>query len=155
MPHSGNSPFKYIWATTVALFFFYTLSFASIYFQQVRIGYHTFQCEVADTPASRETGLMFRSNIAPQRGMLFMFGKPDIHMFWMKNTLVPLDIIWIDNTHKIVFIKHQAAPFDETLINPGVPAQYVLEIRGGLAKKYMINVKDEVKFIPELNKKSL
>ncbi len=137
----------------MALFFFSSLSFASIYFQQVRIGYHTFQCELADTPSSRESGLMFRSSMSPQRGMLFLFEKTDVHMFWMKNTLLPLDIIWIDSANKVVYIKHQATPFDDTIINPGVEARYVLEIRGGLAKKYAINVKDEVKFIPELDKK--
>jgi len=64
----------------------------------------TIYCEIADTPASRSRGLMYRKNMAPDRGMLFLFSEADYWTFWMKNTRMPLDILWLDQNGKIVHL---------------------------------------------------
>lgn len=95
----------------------------------------TFTIEIADTPKAREVGLMFRKELPDNAGMLFIFEAQDDHHFWMKNTYLPLDMIFIDETMTVVGIVHRAAP--ETLTSRGVgkPSRYVLEINGGLAKR--------------------
>jgi uncharacterized membrane protein (UPF0127 family) len=83
---------------------------------------------------------MFRSNLPKDQGMLFLFPDEVERTFWMKNTLIPLDIIFIDREYKIVKIQ-QAIPCEEepcNLYNSEKPAQYVLEINGGLAQEYGI-----------------
>ncbi len=134
------------------LFCLGTVALAGINYQQIRIGYHTFQVEVADTPETWARGLMYRTFLPKHRGMLFMFDRTDIHTFWMKNTVIPLDMIWISDSDKIVYMKSKAQPLDTTIINPGVEAKYVLEIRGGLAQEYRYVVGDMVLFIPSLDK---
>ncbi len=128
---------------------------AGINYQQVRIGYHTFQVEVADSPETWEKGLMFRTFLPKHRGMLFLFDHDDVHTFWMKNTMISLDMIWISAQDKIVFIKSKAEPMNTTIINPGVEARYVLEVRGGLSEDYHYAVGDMVMFIPSLSAKSI
>lgn len=97
-----------------------------------------FEVELADTSAAHEKGLMYRKNLAQDKGMLFVFDKPDTYPFWMKNTLIPLDIIWIDENNKIVFISHnvQPCPFEGNcpLTAPPGKAKYVLEINAGMSQ---------------------
>ena len=108
-----------------------------------------FDVEVADTLEKRETGLMFREQLASNSGMLFIFGKEDVYNFWMKNTLIPLDIIWIDKNNEIIFIKENVQPCKteqcETF-GPNEKALYILEINGGLAKEIGLKVGNEVKY---------
>lgn len=81
---------------------------------------------------------MFRKDLEENQGMLFVFEEENIYPFWMKNTLIPLDILWINSQKEIVFIYKNAQPcFYEPcpLINPRVKARYVLEIRGGSSEK--------------------
>jgi len=96
-------------------------------------GIRHFQVEVANTEASREKGLMFRKSLAGDRGMLFDFFKPQTMSFWMKNTVIPLDLLFIGADGRIISITHNAVPLSEALIPSGGPALGVLEIRGGRA----------------------
>lgn len=106
----------------------------------------TFQVEVADTPAKRELGLQYRRDLAMDRGMIFLFPTESAHSFWMKNTPIPLDMIFISKERKIVGIVEQAVPFStESRSVPGA-SQFVLEINGGLAKRYGIKAGDTVQF---------
>jgi uncharacterized protein len=106
----------------------------------------TFQVEVADTPAKRELGLQYRRDLAVDRGMIFLFPGESDHSFWMKNTPIPLDMIFISKDRKIVGIVEQAVPFStESRSVPG-PSQFVLEINGGLSKRYGIKAGGTVEF---------
>lgn len=93
----------------------------------------TFQVEIADGPVERERGLMFRESLAEDHGMLFLFAREKQQSFWMKNTLIPLDMIFIRADRTILGIVENAEP--ETLTSRSVPgqSQFVLEINGGLS----------------------
>ncbi|MFA6097472.1 MAG: DUF192 domain-containing protein [Candidatus Paceibacterota bacterium] len=106
-----------------------------------------FSAEIADTSQERERGLMNRVALKENGGMLFVFEKEDVYKFWMKNTLIPLDMIWIGNDNKIIFIKENAQPCKTEAcesFGPDGKARYVFEINGGLAKLRGINVGDTV-----------
>lgn len=94
-----------------------------------------FNVEVVDTEPKRNRGLMFREHMALSSGMLFVYDRPQQVFFWMKNTLLPLDIIFADQSGRITKIHHRAQPHDETTIDGGQGVQYVLEINAGLAKR--------------------
>ncbi|HXV83204.1 MAG TPA: DUF192 domain-containing protein [Candidatus Binatia bacterium] len=106
----------------------------------------TFQVEVADTPAKRELGLQYRRDLAPDRGMIFLFPKESKHSFWMKNTPIPLDMIFIGSNRKIVGIVEQAVPFSTDSRSVPAASQFVLEINGGLARRYGVKVGDSIRF---------
>jgi hypothetical protein len=106
----------------------------------------TFQVEVADTPAKRELGLQYRRDLALDRGMIFLFPGESEHSFWMKNTPIPLDMIFIGRDQKIVGIVEQAVPFSTDSRSVPGASQFVLEINGGLAKRYGIKAGDSVRF---------
>ncbi len=108
-------------------------------------GVRRFRVEIADTDALRERGLMFRKTLAPDHGMLFEFPLSDIQNFWMKNTLISLDIIYIGADGRIVSIARNAKPHDETPLPSAGPALGVLEIGGGLAAKLGIEPGDQVR----------
>jgi len=92
-----------------------------------------FTVEIADNPKAREKGLMFRKSLAPDRGMLFDFKSPREVAFWMKNTLIPLDMVFIAPDGRIVSIAREAAPLSEVPIPSGGVVLGVLEVRGGRA----------------------
>ena len=94
-----------------------------------------FSVELADTPALRETGLMNRASLASAAGMLFAYPAPHRASFWMKNTLIPLDMIFADATGRVTRVHSDAVPQDQTPIDGGADVSYVLEINGGLAKR--------------------
>jgi uncharacterized membrane protein (UPF0127 family) len=102
--------------------------------------------EIADTPAKREMGLQYRRELADDQGMLFLFPAEETLTFWMKNTPIPLDMIFIGSDLKIVGIVRDAVPFSTTTRSVGVPSRFVLEIKGGLAKQKGIEVGDAVRF---------
>jgi len=106
----------------------------------------TFDIEIADTDYEIQTGLMHRHSMQIDRAMLFIF--PDIRMrsFYMKNTYIPLDIIYLNNDKRIVSIQENAKPLDETSLPSGFPAQYVLEINAGLTQKWSLKVGDRMEF---------
>ena len=98
-----------------------------------------FFVEIASTPETRTKGLMFRKNLPENKGMFFVFEKSEVLSFWMKNTLIPLDIIFLDRDKKIINIKKMALPCAKDpcpLFSSVAPAEYVLEIGGGLSDKF-------------------
>ncbi len=103
-----------------------------------------FEVTCAVTPAEQAKGLMHRSFLAKSAGMLFCFDSEALRSFWMKNTLIPLDIIFISAQGAIVNIVENARPMSEESVKSGAPAQYVLEINGGLCQAFGIAVGDQV-----------
>lgn len=109
-----------------------------------------FFTEIADTPEKHARGLMFRTHIRADYGMLFVFAEEDIRSFWMKNTLIPLDMIFLNNEKQVVDLFCSVPPCRGDPC-PGytsaLPARYVLEIAGGTAKKLKLKIGDKI-FIP-------
>jgi hypothetical protein len=105
-----------------------------------------FEIEYAISDAKRVQGLMFRYKMEPNQGMLFFFDDEDYQTFWMKNTYLSLDMIFINSEFEIVYIHENAFPLSETQIVGEVPAKYVLEILGGASRRLGINVGDKVEF---------
>ena len=104
-----------------------------------------FTVEVADEPAERAQGLMNVPEMARSAGMLFLYEAPQRATFWMKNTLIPLDMIFMDPTGTVTRIHENAVPLDETTIDGGPGVQAVLEINGGLARAIGIDVGSELR----------
>ncbi len=102
-------------------------------------GQARFSVEVADDPAERSQGLMDRERMARSAGMLFVYDSPQRVAFWMRNTLIPLDMIFIDATGTVARIHENAVPLDETAIHGGDAIQYVLEINAGLSSRLGID----------------
>ena len=96
-----------------------------------------FKVELAKTPAEQAKGLMYRAELPDEHGMLFVFERDSPRTFWMKNTLIPLDMIFIDSELKVVEVKANVQPCREDPCPKykSEPAMYVLEINGGLAEK--------------------
>jgi uncharacterized membrane protein (UPF0127 family) len=102
--------------------------------------------EIADSDYETQTGLMYRSSMEENQGMLFIFPDIAMHSFYMKNTEFALDILFIDENLKIVTIKANAKPYDETGISSQVPVKYVLEVDAGLSQKLGLEVGDKIEF---------
>lgn len=103
-----------------------------------------FEIEIADSDYETETGLMYRKTMLSNRGMLFIFPDVAMHSFYMKNTEIPLDIIFIDENLKIASFQENAKPFNENGLSSQVPIKYVLELNAGLAQKLLLEVKDSI-----------
>ncbi len=108
-------------------------------------GQARFRVEVADDPAERARGLMNRPEMAAGAGMLFVYERPQAVSFWMKNTLIPLDMIFADAGGRVVRIHENAVPLDTTPIFGGDSVQYVLEINGGTARALGISPGSEIR----------
>lgn len=104
-----------------------------------------FFVEVADNASERAKGLMGRTSMPMGHGMLFVYHQTRPVAFWMRNTFIPLDIIYLDQNGVVVNIHHQAVPFDETPLPSIAPARYVLEVNGGLAKALGMTVGSELR----------
>jgi len=117
---------------------FQTLEIAS------KSGVHVFQVELATTPEEQERGLMFRRELPPGQGMLFDFHVDQPVSFWMKNTYIPLDMIFIRGDGRILRIAENTEPLSEKLIPSGGAVRAVLEVIGGTAKKLGITTGDRV-----------
>jgi uncharacterized membrane protein (UPF0127 family) len=105
--------------------------------------------EVASDDATREQGLMYRDHMADDRGMIFLFPQVGEYPFWMKNTLIPLDMIWIDADHRIVHIAHDVPPCKaDPCPNypPNAKAASVLELAAGVAAKHHLRDGDVLRF---------
>jgi uncharacterized membrane protein (UPF0127 family) len=113
---------------------------------QTTKGEVSFQVEIAATPEKREFGLMYRRDLPANHGMLFIFPAEKVNSFWMKNTPIPLDMIFINRERKIVGIVHETVPFSMDGRSVSVPSQYVLEINGGLSRQYGFKAGDVVRF---------
>lgn len=107
-------------------------------------GPHHFTVEIARTPTEQQRGLMFRQSLAPDRGMLFPFAEREQASFWMKNTLIPLDLIFIRSDGTIANIAANAKPYDETPLSSEGPVGAVLELAGGRAARLGIRAGDRV-----------
>jgi uncharacterized membrane protein (UPF0127 family) len=94
-----------------------------------------FKVELAVTPEEQSRGLMFRKNLASDAGMLFVNKGDELRSFWMKNTYIPLDILFINSSNEVKYIHYGAKPLDETSIHSQHPVQYVLEVNAGKARK--------------------
>jgi uncharacterized membrane protein (UPF0127 family) len=108
-------------------------------------GTHGFTVEVMRTPEQLAKGLMFRRYMPDDRGMLFDFKTEQPVQFWMKNTYLPLDMIFISKAGKIVSIKENAEPLSEKLIPSGAPVVAVLEVNAGTAARIHANAGDAVR----------
>ena len=108
-----------------------------------------FDVELALTPEEKRQGLMFRDYLEKNKGMLFVFETEEEHGFWMKDTAIPLDMIWLDEDKEVVFISKNNQPCKDNecpAINPDKKAKYVLELNGGTADKIGLEVGDRADF---------
>lgn len=108
---------------------------------------YCFDVELAQNSIERTKGLMFRKSLEQNKGMLFIFAKEEKYSFWMKNTLIPLDIIWINKDSKVVFISENTQPckwYCCSSVKPTADAKYVLEVNSGMVKKMELKVGDEL-----------
>lgn len=108
-------------------------------------GQARFSVEIADDVDERAQGLMHRTDMASAAGMLFVYPRPQTLSFWMRNTLIELDMLFVDPQGVVRHIHHRAQPLDETPIVGGRDLTHVLEINGGLAKRMGIEVGDVLK----------
>ena len=109
-----------------------------------------YRLELALTPEDQALGLMFRESLPERTGMLFVFPEEAPHHFWMKNTMIPLDMIWMDASGKVLFISAQTPPCKADpcgTYGPDSPARQVLEIAGGMAEKEKITVGSTLKLL--------
>jgi len=104
------------------------------------------EVEVARTPEQRAKGLMFRKELASYRGMLFLFDREEMQSFWMKNTYIPLDMVFIDRKLKVVGVVENAEPLTTSSRRVQGPSIYVLEVRGGFARAHGIGPGTRVTF---------
>jgi uncharacterized membrane protein (UPF0127 family) len=107
-------------------------------------GPHKFTIELAITGPEREQGLMFRRSLAPDAGMLFDMDSPTNITMWMKNTFIPLDMLFLDPGGRIVDIHERAVPQSTDIISTRAPARYVIELNGGTAERLGIKIGDRV-----------
>ena len=114
----------------------------------MEIGGKPFTLEVAANEADRQRGLMYRKSLPEDRGMLFVFPEQRPLSFWMRNTLIPLDIIYLDRFGKVVSVS-QMKPLDETGVPSGWPAKYAVELNEGMAKRLGVKAGDVLKIPAE------
>ena len=102
--------------------------------------------EIADTDFDIQTGLMYRNAMQPNQGMLFIFDNEKERYFYMKNTKIPLDLIFINSQYKIVSFQKNAKPFDESSLPSNAPATYVLEVNAEMVDTWGLSVNDSITF---------
>ena len=122
-------------------------SSAASRFMTIFVQDQPFKVEIADTPEKHARGLMFRSLLKEGYGMLFVFADEEVRSFWMKNTLITLDMIFINNERQVVDLHHSVPPCPGDpcpSTTSALPARYVLEIAGGQAKKLKLRVGDKI-----------
>ena len=105
-------------------------------------GKSTYWVEIADTPQKAEIGLMWRKNMPQNQGMLFIFPYPHIIKMWMKNTYIPLDMIFLNAQRQVICLRENARPLDESIISCPYPAKMVLELNAGEIKTNNIQLGD-------------
>ncbi|HET8886832.1 MAG TPA: DUF192 domain-containing protein [Salinimicrobium sp.] len=102
--------------------------------------------EVADNNYERQTGLMYRSSLGTNQGMIFIFEKEEPRGFYMKNTNIPLDLVFLDSEKKVVNIAKDAVPQSMETIRSTAPAKYVLEVNAGLSETWNLEAGDKIIF---------
>ena len=113
-------------------------------------GVYPYQVEVADTEESRSRGLMFRREMGPNEGMLFVNGEAGVRCFWMHNTFVPLDLVFISDKGRVVSVAHGAKPRSDNRIPAAAPIRFVLELPTPEAQRIGLAVGDNVRH-PAIN----
>ncbi len=113
---------------------------------QTSTGSKTISAEIADTPQKQSDGLMNRNSLAPDAGMLFLFQKDKQNGFWMKDTFISLDILFINAQKQILYIAENTTVLSETPIIPSTPYRFVLEVNAGYCQKHGIHVGDTIQF---------
>ncbi len=106
----------------------------------------TLNIEIADNEFETQTGLMYRDSMKSNHGMLFIFPNSRPRSFYMKNTRIPLDLIYLDTDKKVVSFQENAEPLDESSLPSNAPAKYVLEVNAGLAKQWQLEIGDTMRF---------
>ncbi len=103
--------------------------------------------EVADNDALRARGLMYRKSMLINEGMLFIHDYEQIQSFWMKNTYIPLDMIFVDSNHEIITIHQNTTPLSERSYSSTLPALYVVEVNAGFCNSNNIKTGDKIQYI--------
>ena len=138
--------FKFIYL----IFNFFLISFYTFSNEKIDVNIYnkniTFNVEVAKTIEERRTGLMYRKKLLNNEGMLFVFPREKIIQLWMKNTYIPLDVIFISENKVIVDIKKNMEKLSETIVKSKVKSKYALEFNAGLINKLDIEIGDKVLF---------
>ena len=111
---------------------------------ETKAGVRHFQVEVMQSDADRERGLMYRRDLGPDRGMLFKFDKEDRIFMWMKNTYLPLDMVFFGKDGRVVSIARDTEPLSERIISSGEPATTVVEFNAGTAARLGIEKGDRL-----------
>ena len=136
--------FKYL------IFNFFLISFYTFSNEKIEVSIYnkniTFNVEVAKTIEERSIGLMYRKKLLTNEGMLFVFPREKIIQLWMKNTYIPLDVIFISENKVIVDIKKNMEKLSETIVKSKVKSRYALEFNAGLINKLGIEIGDKVLF---------
>ena len=149
--------------TFIYILIFISIAFTNVYANEIKFknsyvtiqtkdSEYIFNVEIAITAKERSRGLMYRKELKQKEGMLFLYPKKQIIKMWMKNTLIPLDMIFVDSNGKIIDIFKMTLPKDLTPIGPDVKLRGVLEINGGLTSYLNINKGDFI-IHPSLNGK--
>ena len=134
--------------TLILIFLFIFSCSAASRLPEVKIEMNNkiYKFEVAATNEARSKGLMFRKKLGKNEGMLFVYKQKSILYFYMKNTLIPLDIAFIDDNHKIIDIQSME-PLDETTITSNGKAMFALEVNRGFFERIGVKQGDEIKFM--------
>jgi uncharacterized protein len=106
--------------------------------------------ELAVTDDERARGLMFRERLSPEEGMLFVFAEDETHSFWMKNCLIPLDMLWLGSDRRVLHIERNVPPCKEDpcpSYGPGTPARFVLELKAGRSDELGLKTGDRLDFV--------
>ena len=139
-----------VMAVRLGVFAFATLSLGACSNAESRLVLHTakgdftFNVEIADDNAERAKGLMFRDQLAADAGMLFDYGQEQLASFWMQNTLIPLDMVFVGADGIVKNIHVNARPLDTTSIPSEFPVRFVLEIAGGRSQEIGLAVGDRM-----------
>ena len=132
------------------IFYFFLVSFNTFSNEKIDVSIYnkniTFNVEVAKTIEERRIGLMYRKKLLNNEGMLFIFPREKIIQLWMKNTYIPLDVIFISENKVIVDIKKSMEKLSETIVKSKVKSRYALEFNAGLINKLDIEIGDKVLF---------
>lgn len=142
--------YKLIKILFIFLILFQVLVFSKSKFTSIYINSQKFIAEIADTPELTSRGMMYRESISKNFAMLFIFDKENPQGFWMKNTLVHLDIIYLNKHKEIVNIHHNVPPCKSPPCQSYYsvkPSKYVVEIQGGLSKKMKLKKGDTIEFL--------
>ncbi|MEP6768560.1 MAG: DUF192 domain-containing protein [Acidobacteriota bacterium] len=110
----------------------------------------TYRLELAKTPEEQAQGLMYRESLPEKTAMLFLFSDSGVHKFWMKNTMIPLDMIWLDSDGKVLFVNAGTPPCKAdpcANYGPDAAAASVLEIAGGMAAREKVTVGARLKIV--------